>query len=146
MQDHFHSVAIRTELQPPCDEYQFGHVLASVSSVENTIGTTFRATIGQHESIELLHRVAAVCLADLLKISGRWYGGKDAADGSRFVFVCLPDSVSDECLFRSHLTLDADTRSYFTRWHRLRAKVQHRCTDTTCNACDPYRTNGEVSS
>ncbi len=147
MQDHWHTVAIRTELQQPCKKHPFGSVLAYLSTKgRDAEHTTVVSEIDNHAVLPRQHRFAAKLLAGNLRMQGRWYGGRESVDDSKFVFVCLPETESDQCLFRSvDLYKYNDPKSFEVRFYRLQAKIRCGCTDSTavetlCSKCDPYGT------
>lgn len=145
MQKHLHTIAIRTELQDACKEHPFGSVLAYLATKpRDNEHTTVVSEISNHAVLPQEHRFAAQLLADNLRIDGRWYGGRESVDDSKFVFVCLPQTESDACLFRSgELYRHNDENSYEIRFNRLGAKIHCGCIDKTavetlCSSCDPY--------
>ena len=147
MQDHWHTVAIRTELQQPCSKHPFGSVLAYLSTKgKDNQHTTVVSEIDNHAVLPFQHKFAAKLLAGNLNIDGRWYGGRESIDDTKFVFVCLPAKNSDRCSFRSgDLFKHNDPNSYEVRFYRLQAKIRCGCTDSTavetlCSKCDPYNT------
>ena len=146
-QNHLHTIAIRTELRDACKKHPFGSVLAYLATKpRDNEHTTVVSEISNHAVLPQEHKFAAKLLADNLRIDGRWYGGRESVDDTKFVFVCLPQTESDQCLCRSgKLYKFKDEQSYEIRFYRLRAKIRCGCTDKTavetwCSLCDPYNT------
>lgn len=147
MQNHWHTVAIRTKLQQPCDKHPFGSVIAYLSTNVWDNEHSFHSVVSEidnHAVLPQQHKFAAKLLAGNLQIDGRWYGGRESIDDSSFVFVCIPAKDADRCLFRSgDLYKHNDPNSYEVRFYRLQAKIRCGCTDSTavetiCSKCDPY--------